>query len=58
MWKDPVVEETQKRRGEYAKKFNHDIDAIYADIQRRQKMSSEKLRKPSTRKQPKSSNTA
>ena len=52
MWKDPVVEETRKLREQYARKFNHDIDAIYEDIQQRQAQSGKKLvslpaRKPS-----------
>lgn len=52
MWKDPVVEETRKLREQYASQFNHDIDAIYKDIQRRQTQSGKKLvslpaRKPS-----------
>ena len=50
--KDPVVEETQKLREQYASQFNHDIDAIYKDIQQRQAQSGKKLvslpvRKPS-----------
>ena len=52
MWKDPVVEEIRKIREQYANKFNHDIDAIYEDIQRRQAISAKKsvslpARKPS-----------
>jgi len=52
MWKDPVVEETRKLREQYASQFNHDIDAIYEDIQRRQAQSGNKpvsfpARKPS-----------
>lgn len=52
MWKDPVVEETRKLREQYASQFNHDIDAIYKDIQQRQAQSGKKLvslpaRKPS-----------
>jgi hypothetical protein len=39
MWKDPIVEETRKVREEYAAKFNHDIDAIYEDIRKRQTQS-------------------
>ena len=35
MWKDPVVEETRKLREQYASRLNHDIDAIYEDVQRR-----------------------
>ena len=42
MWKDPVVEETRKLREQYAIKFNHNIDAIYEDIQRRQDISVKK----------------
>ncbi|MBT4138376.1 MAG: hypothetical protein HOE48_10685 [Candidatus Latescibacteria bacterium] len=42
MWKDPIVEETRKLREEYAAKFNHDIDAIYEDIQKRQIQSAQK----------------
>ena len=52
MWKDPIVEEIRKFREQYASQFNHDIDAIYKDIQQRQAQSGKKLvslpvRKPS-----------
>jgi hypothetical protein len=52
MWKDPIVEETRKLREQYAIKFNHDLDAIYEDIQQRQAQSGKKpvslpARKPS-----------
>ena len=52
MWKDFTVEETQKLFEQYASQFNHDIDAIYNDIQQRQVQSGKKLvslpaRKPS-----------
>jgi hypothetical protein len=43
MWKDPIVEETRKLREQYASKFNHDIDAIYEDIKKRQAMYDKKL---------------
>ena len=36
MWKDEIVEEVRKAREEYAAKFDHDIDAIYNDIERRE----------------------
>ena len=36
MWKDPIVEETRELREEYAAKLNHDIDAIFEDVQKRQ----------------------
>ena len=42
MWKDPIVEETRKLREQYASKFNHDIDAIYENIQLRQSQSTKK----------------
>ena len=29
MWRDPIVEEVRAIRDAYAKKFNHDIEAIY-----------------------------
>jgi hypothetical protein len=43
MWKDPIVEETRKLREQYASKFNHDIDAIYEDIKKRQAMYDKEL---------------
>ncbi len=42
MWKDPIVEETRKLREDYASQFNHDMDAIYEDIQKRQAQSDKK----------------
>lgn len=45
MWKDPIVEEKRKLCEQYAKKFNHDIDAIFEDILQRQ---SESAKKPVT----------
>ena len=42
MWKDPIVEETRKLREHYASKFNHNIDAIFEDIKRRQALLSKK----------------
>jgi hypothetical protein len=37
--RDTIVEEVRKARDEYARKFNYDLDAICADLQRRQKLS-------------------
>jgi len=37
MKRDPIVEETRKLREEYAAKFQHDRDAIFDDIQERQR---------------------
>ena len=39
MFKDEIVEEIHRIREEYAAKFDHDIDAIYEDIRRRQAVS-------------------
>jgi len=36
MWQDPIVKETRELREEYAEKFNHDPDAIFEDILKRQ----------------------
>lgn len=36
MWQDPVVSETRLLREEYALRFDHDADAIFQDILRRQ----------------------
>jgi hypothetical protein len=36
MWQDPVVAETRALREEYARQFDHDADAIFEDILRRQ----------------------
>ena len=36
MKRDPIVEETRKLREEYAAKLNHDPDAIFDDIRKRQ----------------------
>ncbi len=36
MWKDPIVEEIRKHSEEYFASFNHDLDAIYKDIKKRE----------------------
>ena len=36
MWQDPVVKETPSLREQYANQFNHDPDAIFKDILKRQ----------------------
>jgi hypothetical protein len=36
MWKDPIVEEIQKYRDEYAKQFNYDFHAICQDMRQKQ----------------------
>jgi hypothetical protein len=42
MWDDPIVKETRRLREEYASRFNHDPDAIFEDILRRQENSKRK----------------
>nr|VFJ54348.1 MAG: hypothetical protein BECKFW1821A_GA0114235_104715 [Candidatus Kentron sp. FW] len=32
--KDPIVEEVRKAREDHAEKFNHDMEAICADLKR------------------------
>jgi hypothetical protein len=58
MWKDPVVEETRKLREQYASNLNHDIDAIYEDIQQRQALSVKKPVSLPARKPSKATNAA
>ena len=37
-WKDPIVEEVRAAREAYAAKFNYDLDAIFEDIKRSEKL--------------------
>ena len=41
--RDPIVEETRKLREEYAAQFNHDQNAIFHDILKRQSLRGRKL---------------
>jgi len=43
MWQDPVIQETRQCREAYAATFNHDQDAIFEDIRRRQRESDRKV---------------
>lgn len=43
MWKDPIVAETRELREQYAARFNHDMDAIFEDIQQRQRAAGKRL---------------
>jgi len=43
MWEDPIVKETRELREQYASQHNHDIDAIFEDIQHRQSESKVKV---------------
>ena len=42
MWKDPIVEETRRLREQYSATLNHDTNAIYEDLQKRQALSAQK----------------
>jgi hypothetical protein len=43
MWKDPIVAETRQLREQYASQFEHNADAIFQDILRRQNTPGKKL---------------
>jgi hypothetical protein len=36
MFKDEIVEEIHRIREEYSRSFNHDLKAIFADLQKQQ----------------------
>ena len=36
MWTDKIVEEIHRIREEYAKSFNYDLDAIFADLRKKE----------------------
>ncbi len=50
MSQDPIVKETRELREEYAAKFNHDSDAIFDDILKRQIQTDRKVVSLSPRK--------
>jgi hypothetical protein len=37
MTNDPIVDEVRRVRDELAKRFNYDVDAIFADLREKQK---------------------
>jgi len=43
MWQDPIGQETRELREEYAAQFNHDSDAIFEDILKRQNQTTRKV---------------
>ena len=43
MWQDPMVKGIRELREEYAAKFNHDPDAIFEDILKRQSQTEKKV---------------
>jgi phage terminase large subunit-like protein len=52
MWEDPIVAEVDRTREMLAAKFNFDIDAIFADMQKRQATLGDRLVSPKTRAEP------
>jgi len=52
MWEDPIVAEVHRTRRELAEKFNFDVDAIVADIRKRQAALGPRLVSVAKRPQP------
>ena len=52
MWEDPIVAEVHRTREMLAAKFNYDIAAIFADMQKRQAALGDRLVSPRTRVEP------
>ena len=48
MWEDPIVAEVHRTREMLAAKFNFDIQAFFADIQKRQAALGDRLVSPRT----------
>jgi len=43
MFKDPIVEEVRKIRETHAEQFNYDLDAIFNDLKKKEKLSNHKI---------------
>jgi len=43
MWEDPIVQEVRLEREKLAAQFNFDVDAIFADLRKRQSTLGERL---------------
>ena len=43
MYHDPIVEEIHRIRQEYSQSFNHDLKALFADLQKQQAASGRKV---------------
>jgi hypothetical protein len=43
MYQDPIVEEIHKIRQKYSRSFNHDLKALFADLQKQQAESGRKV---------------
>jgi len=56
MWEDPIVAEVRRVREQLSAQFGHDLDAIFADLQKRQAALGDRL--VSRKKQPEPTSTA
>ena len=52
MWEDPIVAEVHRTREKLAAECNFDIEAIFADIRKRQAALGDRLVSPRTRAEP------
>ena len=43
IYKDPIVEEIHRIREEYSRSFNHNLKALFADLQKQQAESGRKV---------------
>ncbi len=43
MWKDEILDEIHRIREEHSKSFNYDLDAMFADWQKRQVQSGREI---------------
>jgi hypothetical protein len=43
MYQDPIVEEIHRIREEYSRSFNHNLKALFADLQKQQAESGRKV---------------
>jgi hypothetical protein len=43
MYQDPIVEEIHRIREAYSRSFNHDLNALFADLQKQQAQSGRKV---------------
>ena len=43
MWTDEIVEEIHRIREEYAKSFDYDLDAIFADLRKKEAASGREI---------------
>jgi hypothetical protein len=49
MWEDPIVQEVRREREKLSAQFDFDVDAIFADLRKRQSSQGERLVRPRRR---------